>query len=281
MPKLSVIIITRNVEKHISECIKSATNVADEIVVYDCGSTDKTLEIAKKFNVKIHEDPIWRGFGRQRQEAQKIANYDWCLWIDADETITNSLASEIKDFLKTAKDNQVLSIRRRDFMFGREIKHSGYAKDYVVRLHNKNYTKFNNSMIRERLEIPKGTEIIKVESNILHFMCEHYYLLLNKQLKYSNEWAISHLKKRPSRCLAITPYLMAFITFIWKYIFLRGFLDGKIGVIACFAAASYVFNKYLALYTITNFKTNELQHPDESLKKIVGTPQDRYRNEKL
>ena len=99
---LSVVILTKNEEKKIVKAIKSA-NFADEVIVYDCGSTDKTAEIASSTGARVYIDPVWQGFGKQRNKAQKKAKFDWIFMLDSDEVITPKLKKSIKKAIKKAK----------------------------------------------------------------------------------------------------------------------------------------------------------------------------------
>ena len=99
MTKLSVCIICKNEDEVIEDCLKSVS-WADEIIVVDSGSTDKTLEIAKKFTDKVFFNK-WPGFGRQRQKAEQLASNEWIFAIDCDEVVSTELKNEIQNLLKS------------------------------------------------------------------------------------------------------------------------------------------------------------------------------------
>lgn len=129
--KLSVIIITKNEEEMIKDCLESVRQLADEIIIVDSGSKDKTLEIAKKYTDRIFtykngSFSDWRNFGLKKAKG------DWVLYIDADERVTASLRDEIKN--AKSKNINAYAIPRRNFYLGREMRYGGAWPDYVKRL---------------------------------------------------------------------------------------------------------------------------------------------------
>jgi len=129
---LSVIIITKNEERNIEECLKSV-QWADEVVILDSGSTDKTEEISRKFTDNFFINSDWQGFGIQKQRALELSNGEWVLLVDADERITEELKQEIL----TAVLNHNLDgylIPRSSIYLGKGIKYSGWYPDYTLRL---------------------------------------------------------------------------------------------------------------------------------------------------
>ena len=137
---ISAIIITKNEEHSIRECLESILWV-DEIIIVDSGSKDKTLKICKEFKAKIFEKS-WRGFGFQKNMALKLAKFKWILSIDADEIITNQLRNEIIAILKSSSPAAAYSIPRRSFYCGKLIRFSGWQSDFVVRFFQKKSIKF-------------------------------------------------------------------------------------------------------------------------------------------
>lgn len=134
--KLSVIIITKNEEEMIKDCLESVRQLADEIIIVDSGSKDKTLEIAKKYTDRIFtykngSFSDWRNFGLKKAKG------DWVLYIDADERVTTELKEEIKNVVQNPKpktQNPAYAIPRRNFYLGKEVRFGGAWPDYVKRL---------------------------------------------------------------------------------------------------------------------------------------------------
>lgn len=133
--KLSVIILTRNEEKMIKDCLESI-RWADEIILVDSGSTDKTIEIAKKFGAKIIEVPSKKlEYAKWRNKGLEEAKGDWILYLDADERVTPGLKKEIKQIISASKsENFAHAIPRRNFYLGKEVRFGGAYPDYVKRL---------------------------------------------------------------------------------------------------------------------------------------------------
>lgn len=131
---LSAIIPTRNEETFLKNCLKSV-KFADEIIVIDSGSTDKTIEIAKEFGAKIVNEP-WQGFRHVHNLAPKHASGDWLLYIDADERVSKKLRLQIQTTLKNPTAS-AYQIPRKNFFFGKPMKHGGWYPDHVTRLIHK------------------------------------------------------------------------------------------------------------------------------------------------
>ena len=137
--KISAVIITKDEEKNIERCLKSLDWV-DEIVVVDSGSTDKTIEICKKYNCTIvYSD--WLGFGRTKKLAVNTASNDWILSIDSDEEVTPELRNKIKEIL-TNPEFEAYRVKRKSFYLGKMINHCGWGSDYPLRLFNRKITPY-------------------------------------------------------------------------------------------------------------------------------------------
>ena len=165
MKKLSVCIICKNEESTIENCLESV-KWADEIVIVDSGSTDKTLEIAKKYTDKIFIRDDWEGFGEQRRRAEKLATNDWLFAIDCDEVVTPELQQEILKTLGSIEDKQVISVNRLTKFCGKYIYHSGWHPDRIVRIYNKNITGYNTSLVHEAVD-KKGLERLNMQGKLL------------------------------------------------------------------------------------------------------------------
>ena len=161
---LTVSIITLNEEKNLERTLKSVQDFADEIVIVDSGSTDKTEEIAKKFGAKfVYQE--WLGYGAQRNKAIDLATSDWVLNIDADEEISPELAKRIK----AIKENSRYKVYKINFMsvcFNKKIKHGGWSNSYRIRLFRKDSGRFNENSVHE--EFKTTQEIAKLHKYIYH-----------------------------------------------------------------------------------------------------------------
>lgn len=250
MPTISAIVITKNEEANISKCLDSLKGIADEIVVYDNASTDKTIELAKAFGAKVFTDEEWLGFGIQRQKAQTKATMDYCLWVDADEIIPPELATEILSFVAEDHPTKILSISRKNYIYNYQLKHGGSYPNRVLRLYKKNHTCYNGALVHEKLVLKNDSQVVNSKHDLLHYTYESFIEMNSKLHTYSQEWAKNRLQRTNKGCLIITPFINAAFAFIKHYFFQAGFLDGKLGYVICASIASYTFGKYSALYSL-------------------------------
>ncbi len=247
--KISSIIIAKNEERNISRCIESQLECIDEIVLLvDSNTTDRTAEIARRYeNVKV-EIETWQGFAKTKEKAVAMASNEWVLWIDADEALSPELCSELKNFKEQEEILQsAFKIPRKAFFLGRWIKHSGWYPGYVVRLFNKNKAKFSNLAVHEGLLV--DGEIGKLKGDILHYTDPnifHYFEKFNNYTSLAAEQLKEQNKKAGLRDILLRPPFL----FLKMFIFKRGFLDGLQGFALAVFSSVYVFTKYLKLWEL-------------------------------
>lgn len=239
---LSVILITRNEEKHLQACLESVS-FADEIIVVDSGSTDRTVEIAHQFGAKVEQTTDWPGFGPQKNRALDLATQSWVLSIDADERVTPELKDEIVRVI-SAGDFQAFEIPRLSSFCGKPIRHSGWWPDYVLRLFKRGAGRFTEVAVHERVETKE--KIGRLGFWLQHDPYENLDALITKINRYSGEAA--QAMHRKGKRVGIPGLLMHSIwTFVRIYIIRRGFLDGRHGFVLAVAAASGSFFRYSKL----------------------------------
>lgn len=213
MNKISAVIITKNEEKNIKECLDTL-NWVDEIVVIDSYSDDNTIEVAKKYTNKVYQNE-WKGYSNQRNYGANLASNSWIISIDADERISSELANEIQNTLKDPK-HAAYNIPMQNFVFNRWMKHSGLDNQYHIRLYNKNFCKWN-SVIHEDIETNGGT-ITKLENKMLHIAYKNVSQLIAKIDRYtdleSEKLFESGKKPNPISFIMYPP-----IIFLYKYFF--------------------------------------------------------------
>ena len=163
--RLSVGIITLNEEKNLDKTLQSVQDIADEIVIIDSGSTDKTFEIAKRYNATFIFNK-WEGFGKQKNFAITNCSGDWILLIDADEVLSKELIIKIKHIKENENEKKVFSRRRYTVCFGKIIKHGGCSNQYAVRLWRKGTVSVNDNLVHE--EFLTKEEIYKISEKIYH-----------------------------------------------------------------------------------------------------------------
>lgn len=231
MNKLSVVIITKNEERFIADAIKSAV-FADEVLILDSGSTDKTCNIANELGIRV-EHQNWLGFGAQKNKAVNLAKNDWVFVLDADERITPELQSEIICILENPQFDGYQIARLNNF-FGKNIKTCGLYPDYSIRLFNKNKGRFSNATVHESVQIEGG--ISNLKNHMVHLAYDTVNEFRSKQKKYAE---LSHKKKNKFKAL-VSPLW----TFFKLYFIKLGFLEGWRGFVIAKVYAQYTFWKY-------------------------------------
>lgn len=165
--KLSLAVITKNEESNIKRCIQSVP-FADEVIVVDSGSTDRTVQIAESLGAKVIEQP-WLGFQGQKQLALEACRNDWVLSLDADEEVSPELASEIQQVLKSVHLNEfdAYKIPRLSFHFQRWIRHGGWYPDFQIRLINQKRARWAGGKLHEFVE---ASSIGTMKTNMHHYV---------------------------------------------------------------------------------------------------------------
>jgi glycosyltransferase involved in cell wall biosynthesis len=244
MSTISTIIITKNESQNIADCIESVL-WTDEIIVLDCGSTDYTQNICKKYapKVKLHETD-WPGFGKQKNRALSLATSNWILSIDADERITSKLKDEILQKLSSS-DYVAYKIPRLNYFLGKPIKHCfGNKSDAPIRLVKSGSCTFSNDIIHEKIIV--NGETGKLQNKLDHFSFNNIEGLINKINNYSTIGAIKLYDAKRK-----TSYAKAFAHASWAFIriyFLKcGFLDGWAGFVIAFSNFEGTFYRYAKL----------------------------------
>ena len=247
MPTLSVILITRNEEANLEDCLASLEGISQQIVVVDTNSNDRTLEIAQKYGATISQPSDWPGFGPQKNRALDLATSDWVLSLDADERLTPALRSEILTAIHNGAQVDCFSIPRLSWYCGRFMHHSGWSPDYVDRLFKRGTAYFSEDLVHERL-IPAGP-VIKLKNPMLHYSFMNHSQVKEKMERYSTDSAHqAFLNGRTgSPFKAITHGAWAFVR---TYILRLGFLDGPQGLSLAFANAQGSFYRYIKLWRL-------------------------------
>jgi len=247
--KITAIIPTFNEEIHIEEAIQSVS-FADEIIVIDSFSTDDTVKLAEKHDVKIVQR-VFDDFSSQKNYAISKASNEWIFILDSDERIIKSLKDEIIETLSKPTNYVAFSIKRNFYFLGKQIKYSGWQRDKVVRLFSKSHCKYNGDLVHELVDA--NGSIGELKNKIDHFSYrnfEHYLAKLNR-----NSWLKA--KKLHQDKKSVNPYNLLVkppVRFLTHYIIRLGFLDGFEGFILASIQSYGVFMRYVKLWLITNNK---------------------------
>lgn len=255
MGKLSAIVITRNEERNLADCLASICWV-DEIVVVDSASEDKTVEIARRFAQKVYIRP-WEGYAAAKNFALLQCTSDWVLWIDADERVTEELAGEIQAVVsKEDEDFVAFEFSRKAYFLGRWIKHCGWYPGYVMRLFRRSAGSFSDSKVHEYLKVEGN--VGRLHHDLLHYTdpnLRHYFEKLNRYTTLAAEGLAEGGSGFTLAQLIVRPFWV----FIRMYVIKRGFLDGMEGFILSVLSSCYVFTKYAKLWelTVRNRRSND------------------------
>jgi len=242
--KLSIMIISFNEADRIEECLQRLAGWADEIVVVDSGSTDATVEIARRYTDQVlHAD--WSGFGRQKQFALEQCSGDWILNLDADEYIDEPLQHEIDAWLSTDPPYRAFRICWVSMVFGKPV-FFGADGRYHKRLFRREGTRFNEADVHE--DIVVDGPVARLGSPVIHDTFRDYAHLKSKFTRYALISA-ERIRTRSSTTGPVTAWLRGLSAFLLLYIRRLGVLDGRRGLLMATAYATYTFDKYAAAWS--------------------------------
>ena len=247
MPLLSVAIVTFNEEDNLARTLASVA-WADQILVVDSGSTDRTVEIARSINATVLERP-WPGFAAQKNFALTQCTGDWILSLDADEELSPELQQQIRHTLSSAPTFDAFYLKRRNLFLGRWIKHGGFYPDPNLRLFRNRLPsppQFEARPVHETLHFAGPTATL--DGDILH----HAYPTLSSYIehmdRYSSLGAQLLIDKGRTSANIFTFFarivIFPFFGFKWNYLFRLGFLDGREGLLLNLYHACYSSWKY-------------------------------------
>ena len=258
---LSVCIITFNEELNIERCLQSLSGIADEILVIDSFSTDKTEEICSRYGVRFIQRNF-DGYGNQKRYAAEQASYDYVLSVDADEVLSTELRqSLLKE--KECWSHLCYSFNFRNHYCGTPINHCGWYPDRHIRLFNKNLTNWTKNEVHETIQVLNKSDVLWLKGDLLHFTCSSIAEHQIKEKKYARLGADILIKKNKS-IFWITPSVKGSFRFFKTYILKLGILDGYYGWVISSTLSKSSFYKYaLARKTILQqnceFNTTSIQ----------------------
>lgn len=246
---VAAVVITKNEEAHLNECLASVIDWVDEVVILDSGSTDRTQEIAERFGARFYRNLEWPGFGRQRQIAQEYVTSDWCFWLDADERVSPDLRDEILSVVRHGPGNNVYAIPRLNWFFGRFIRHCGWYPKPVVRLYPSTLTRYDDAAVHEQVEVRDPITITTLNNDLLHYPYADLRQYVTKSSLYAKNWAQMKFATGKKSSLA-GAFLRAFLRFFRMYLLQKGILDGKQGFLLSVLSSYYTFLKYAELWAL-------------------------------
>ncbi len=249
--KLSVVIITFNEEDNIERCLKSVEGLADEIVVLDSFSTDKTESVCKSFGVKFYRQKF-KGYIEQKNDVLKYASNNWVLSLDADEVLSNTLFTEIKKTMENP-DADVYGFNRLNNYCGKWIRHSGWYPDKKLRLWKKEKGKWGGINPHDKLMTEKDAVIKYLKGDLLHYS----YKTIDEHIAQINKFstiAAIEAHKNGKKSNVTTILIRSFWKFVRNYFLKSGFLDGYYGFIVCSLTGWETFVKYVKLKELNSYE---------------------------
>lgn len=241
---ISAIVLAKNNDNTIRKTLLSLEEFSD-VVVYDNGSTDKTMQIAKEFkNVNLIEGEF-KGFGWTKNQAVSFAKNDWVIIIDSDEVIDSKLLQTLKT--KELDSNTVYQLNFKAYYKDIQVKYCGWNNQKIKRMYNKTKTSYNMNDVHEDI-ISDSFKIELLDGNVEHYSYHTISQFVIKADHYSTLFAKNNVgKKNSSPTKAVFNGLYSFIK---TYFFKRGFLDGYVGLIISFSHMVTNFYKYIKLYEL-------------------------------
>ncbi|ADN09610.1 glycosyltransferase family 2 protein [Sulfurimonas autotrophica] len=241
---ISAVVLAKNNEATIKNTLE-ALREFDDVIVYDNGSTDKTMEIAKEFpNVNLIQGEF-KGFGWTKNKAASYAKHDWILIVDSDEVVDAQLLETLQT--KKLDENTVYILNFRAFYKDIEVKHCGWNNQKIKRLYNKKITHYNDNDVHEDI-ITKGLKTELLVGNMLHYSYQSIEQFVNKANTYSTLFAKNNAGKKNSS--PAKAFFNGAYSFIKTYFFKQGFRDGYVGLVIAYSHMVTNFYKYIKLYEL-------------------------------
>lgn len=250
MAKYSVYVIAYNDEPNMRACLESVA-WADELIVVDSHSTDRTAAIAGEFTDKVHQVDF-QGFGRLRNQAVTYCSHDWVFSLDSDERMTPDLREEIQRVLDAGPQSDAYFVPRKNFFLGRWIRHCGWYPDYrQPQLFRKDRFRYREELVHEGFDCQGPVGYLKAAAVQIPFRdIDHF---LSKHDRYSDLMA-QRMNERGRRFSAPQLVTHPIGTFLKMYLLRRGFRDGMPGLILSGLYAYYTFVKYAKLWELNKTK---------------------------
>ena len=249
-PMLSVAIITKNEEANLGRTLASV-KWADEIVVVDTASTDRTVDVARSFGAHVYDEP-WQGFAASKNSAIAKCTGTWILSLDADEELSPELQQQIRHLLPSNPPTDAFYIRRRNLFLGRWIKHGGFYPDPKLRLFRRTAASFASTPQFEDRPVHETITFDGKASTLDYDIIHHAYPTLETYIEHMDRYSSlgSELLVASGRISRSWTSFVAHVliapeaTFLWNYFFRLGFLDGREGLLLHLYHATYTSWKY-------------------------------------
>ncbi|MGQ9620440.1 MAG: glycosyltransferase family 2 protein [Bacteroidales bacterium] len=254
MTKISAVIIAYNEEDYIGTCLKSIGGVADEIIVVDSFSTDSTIEICKRFNVRIVQHNF-EGYAEQKNYAMSIATYPYILSLDADEALSEELKKSILKVKENFESDGYYFNRLNNYC-GKWMRHSRLYPDRHLRLFDRTKGKWVGPNPHDSFKPDKGCRLKWLRGDLYHWNYKSFEEHLDKINKFSTIAAEEYFRAN-KKANFFTGILHMSWNFFRSYFLNLGFLDGYLGYVSCSITAYGSFLKYAKLRRLRAIKMQQ------------------------
>lgn len=243
---ISATVITFNEEAHIEACLDSLRDIADEIIVVDSYSSDRTAEICERRGCKVTRRKL-SGYGAQRQYATSLTSHSYVLSLDADEVLSPALRQSLLQLKKEGFAHRVYSFSRLNFFCGQPVRHSGWYPDLQIRLFDKRYANWNLRDVAEEVIFRDSVIPRRVDGDILHYRCDTRQEYVNTERRHAAILSRVIAARNPS-ITPLTPYIKGLQALLASYFKQRGCLDGREGR----QISLQSFNSTMLAYTLAH-----------------------------
>ena len=247
--RLSVIIIALNQEANIGPCLQSV-RFADEIVVVDTGSTDRTVELAQAAGARVVAT-AWQGFAGTKNFALDQARGDWVFSLDTDERVSAALQTEILAVVQADGPLNGYRVPRKNYFGGRWIRHLGWYPDYTLRLWRREQGRFRDREVHEEVEVEGKVGLLQTPLD--HYSYHNLEEYAARQDRYAR-LAAREMFKQGRRPRPGELWWRPFFTFLRLYFLKKGFLEGALGLALARQGSRYNFLKYHYLQELNRGK---------------------------
>lgn len=241
---ISVVIICKNGSARIEETLASVQGIGNEILLYDSGSTDGSVQKAKQYGATIAHGS-WEGYGRNRYKAAQLAKYDWILMIDTDEVLDKTLRASIRN-IDLSNEHVVYNMHYKNYYGAKEIRFGEWGNDSHIRMANRKKVKIDQEIVHEKLFLQPGLHIRTLDGFIKHYTVNNSIDYARKMMEYASLSADKYFKQGKHASM-IKIYFSPLFSFLQNYFFKLGFLDGWKGFVCAAMTAWYTFMKYTRL----------------------------------
>lgn len=240
--ELYPVLITRNAAATIERTLQSLV-AFPEVVIYDNGSTDGTLDVCGRFpNVRVVTGDFF-GYGPTKSHAVSLARGDWVLSIDADEYLSEALLVEL-DEIRLDEPSVAYMVERHNLMLGKDVRRGGLGGNWLVRIFNRRRCQFSDVPVHEKVIVPPDCSTVRLRGALWHQACTDLNQILDKINRYSD---LNRRNGAPPPSL-LNIWLRSTWSFFKSYVLKRGFLEGWRGIVIAHGNAMGTFFKHMKRY---------------------------------